>query len=1035
MERTRSVLSDLIFPRPVFSSEEKEEAEAGLWQMEGAFEAVLTADWALYEFLRALEIQPDVLLGHSTGEYAAMRAAGMLNIETDADVVEFAAELNRFHYSQGGVDSITRSSLIAVGAGFEEVSSVLDEIGGVLRLAMDNCPHQTVVVGSEGDAAKLLEEAGRRGWICERLSFDRPYHTPMFESYSEELREFLAKWIVRPPQAVLYSCTSSSTFPEGVDDSRDLAVRHWMRPVEFRRTIEKMYEDGVRIFVEAGPRGNLCAFVDDILRGRSHLAMPADTANRSSMMQLNHLVGALAVNGVSMRLERLYESRGAERILLEELGSETKARRKMKLDVGWIPMGLSDEVASRIRSKRRPVESVPESAPVVTASSARPLNRSANRLPPDAAGRPRPDAPQSATPSEDVMSAYWRTMKQFLSVQKEVMEGFLVPPSIVQVNKPALVAPRPVESSDRSSAAREGVTSRAAPLPETSEPDEGVDERTSYPVEMIDLDLDLEAESGSFQQHTESLQETDVEALSSRRTPKEVIEFLDASSDRPQARPEPPGKKSKTHAAMPFLRSIESFAVGQELEARCELDLKEDLFLHDHVLGRRPSASDSSLRGLPVVPFTMGMEMLAEAGSALEPGQKVVGLRDVRIFRWMTLDKDKLRLRLVARRETREGEVVASVQVFEETAGDNGSPRPSSMPWIEGKVVLAHDYQKPPRASEMSLAGERPSTWTTERLYEDIMFHGPLFRGVASMDKWGEDGAIATLRVLPPCGLFASTDEPALATDPVLLDQPGQVVGFWMAEHLESGYVVFPYQLDAIELYAAPGQMTEELQCRARIALVGDELVDSDLDLVDADDRVLCRFRGWKDRRFDLPRRFLRFLHRPGDEVLSERLPVRTGSQILGGRRIDVAAFPKNFFTAHRAIWQRALAHLVLSRRERQYWRDDNMLPPQRLLWLLGRVAAKDAVRSHLSDRYGITATPAEIEIVSDASGYRVAGGAWAREIPFPLTLSVSQSNGTFVAVVSDPSDLEPRDVDGGNRLVPQTREHPSSTPVEPIGE
>ena len=45
-------------------------------------------------------------------------------------------------------------------------------------------------------------------------------------------------------------------------------VEHWLRPVEFRRTIETLHDEGVRLFVEVGPRGNLTAFVEDILRGR-----------------------------------------------------------------------------------------------------------------------------------------------------------------------------------------------------------------------------------------------------------------------------------------------------------------------------------------------------------------------------------------------------------------------------------------------------------------------------------------------------------------------------------------------------------------------------------------------------------------------------------------------------------------------------------------------------------------------------------------------------------------------------------------------
>src|SRR6266704_3595692 len=98
------------------------------------------------------------------------------------------------------------------------------------------------------------------------------------------------------------------------------------------------------------------------------------------------------------------------------------------------------------------------------------------------------------------------------------------------------------------------------------------------------------------------------------------------------------------------------------------------------------------------------------------------------------------------------------------------------------------------------------------------MFHGPAFRGVASMDRWGEDGAEATLLTLPLDGLFRSHAGSSLVTDPILLDQPGQVVGFWIAEHLDHGFVVFPFHLKALHLYGPRPEPGTRLRCLARIA-------------------------------------------------------------------------------------------------------------------------------------------------------------------------------------------------------------------------
>ena len=159
------------------------------------------------------------------------------------------------------------------------------------------------------------------------------------------------------------------------------------------------------------------------------------------------------------------------------------------------------------------------------------------------------------------------------------------------------------------------------------------------------------------------------------------------------------------------------------------------------------------------------------------------------------LEEKKLTLAIAARVLEAESDVtVVSVKVSD--ANTRNAPS-----YIDGKVVLGERYPDAPSAPSFDLSEERESSWSSERLYEEIMFHGPSFRGVSSMDRWGKDGATATLSQLVPTSLFASTPSPALVTESVLLDQPGQVVGFWMAEHLERGFVVFPFQLDELELF------------------------------------------------------------------------------------------------------------------------------------------------------------------------------------------------------------------------------------------
>jgi acyl carrier protein len=564
----------------------------------------------------------------------------------------------------------------------------------------------------------------------------------------------------------------------------------------------------------------------------------------------------------------------------------------------------------------------------------------------------------------------------------------LAPPPAPQATNAAL----PAAIEDKPSAASssgEGIQQKLLEI---------VSERTGYPVDLIGLDLDLEADLGidsikrveilgSLQQQTSVVGSEDMESLSAQKTLGDVIRYLEARSNG--------SAKKASRPPLPFIRRIEKLVPGEELLASAVLDLDHDLFLRDHSLGRRLSVSDPSLTGLPVVPLTMGMEILAEAALALsgEATLKVVGLREVRAHRWMMLDRDELPLEIAARRVESPDGLLVQVKIFEGSAS-KGSPI------VEGKVLLRERYPDPPPAAGLVLAGERKSTWAPERLYEEIMFHGPRFQGVRSMERWGRDGATARLKTLPADTLFAGTDSPALALDPVLLDQPGQVVGFWTSEHLERGYVVFPFQLDALDLFRPAGPISHDLECRARIRLIGEEAVDSDLDVVALEsggERILCRFQGWKDLRFDPPRPFLRFLHDPVRETLTESRP-----EVPGAYRLRVQGFPAGFFVAHGAVWLKALSKLILGRNERRAWDGLSLPPSDRVAWLFERLLAKDAARAFLRDRQGTALAPADLELQSEAPG-RFTARAPAGET---VSVSVSRTGDDFIAKAEEARSL-----------------------------
>ena len=170
---------------------------------------------------------------------------------------------------------------------------------------------------------------------------------------------------------------------------------------------------------------------------------------------------------------------------------------------------------------------------------------------------------------------------------------------------------------------------------------------------------------------------------------------------------------------------------------------------------------------------------------------------------------------------------------------------------------------------------------------------------------------------------------------------------------------------------------------------------------------------------FDLPSKFYRLRISPRDVLLSTPwpTPIARFSTPEAFSCCRLEELSEDFLEAHGKIWQRVLAHLVLSRREREVWQSLKGPEKRKTEWLLGRVAAKDAIRLFLKEHYGMELYPADIEIAQDRYGQPLVRGAWTEELEHVPVISLSHSDGIAVAVAGDDGqcrgigvDIEPLD-------------------------
>ncbi|MBA3015728.1 MAG: polyketide synthase dehydratase domain-containing protein [Proteobacteria bacterium] len=973
--------SSFIFPPPG----EHHEAEKTIFTMAGAADAVSTANRALFRILTDLSIRPDAVVGHSTGELAALEAAGAVTLAGgEEDVLSYIRIGNSIIESLQAADDIPHGKLLAVGGiNAEQVDKVIGDSHDFLCLAMANCPHQFVLCGTDETITKAETSLRRLGAICQVLPFQRAYHTKRFQAALQRLRRLYEAAPFQRPEIPLYSCLTADRYPDQPEEIRHLALEQWVKPVRFHQTINTMYADGVRIFLEIGPRANLTGFVNDILKDQPHCAVATNAHHRSGIKQLLHALGMAAAHGVPMELSKLYSHRQAIKIdfTLQTLPDTAPGGIVLNRD---LPLLQLDGVDLSFLTKQTPMEST--------------------------AVKDMPSPPQvSAThPTNPVMDQYFQTMERFLDIQRQTMEGFLGSSSGEHervVKTPATppvsssVATRPADPTPTPTHQQNPPAAPSSPLPVAPSPTikaktlllRLVSERTGYPEEMLALDQDLEAELGidsikrveilgALGKELEGFDDNRSEQLNRLRTLGEIISFLE----------QPLQSEVNRHTLIDHVAKVVD---KTEVELESVLDLDRDIFLQDHTLGGAVSRDDKSLHGLAVMPFTMSLELLAAAAAELFPGKNLSGFRSVKSLNWIIFKKRQLQITVLAQKTKESNQGLARLFI---------GPRHAGQAAMEGTVLFSDALSR--GISEED--DQADPSWTADgipdQLYPLALFHGLAFQNIGKVRRWGKGGAAATLTIQHHVPLFRDKSSDLLSS-PLHLDAAGQVVGLWAAHFIPNQYVIFPVAAEEIDFYAAAN--SNDTTCLTKSATEGDA-IRSDIILSDEDGSLKCRIKGLRHKRINMPE-YLHHFRGSRDVMLSRPWPLPHNQPIDNSCLACsiLSAGQLDFTGADGDVLREVIAHIILSRQERKLWYGLSYPETRRTEWLLARLACKEAIRRLLCQQGCKDVWPADIIIVADEKGQPQANGPWIEKLRWTPRISLSHSQGNVVALAARLSD------------------------------
>ncbi|MFB6576014.1 type I polyketide synthase [Streptomyces sp. NPDC056402] len=285
-EATGFDIGDLLYGEASTAEGDAEETGRRLASTEVCQPLLGTVQIAATRLLAGFGIAPDLVLGHSVGEFAAAAAAGAL---TDEDTVRLLVHRGA---TLREAESGLRGGMLAVQTDKETCRRLVNGIDDVW-LACFNQPRQVVVSGTPHGLDAMRQACAEAGVVTVALDVSNAFHSPRLAAADEKMRTDLAERPVSSPVLPFVSSVNAEvcTDPERL---RELWARHASAPVQFGDAVRTAYDQGARVFLQVTGGNSLLTSVRRNLTDHGdvhvvHVAGAAPDGGRSFVRALARL--------------------------------------------------------------------------------------------------------------------------------------------------------------------------------------------------------------------------------------------------------------------------------------------------------------------------------------------------------------------------------------------------------------------------------------------------------------------------------------------------------------------------------------------------------------------------------------------------------------------------------------------------------------------------------------------------------------------------------------------------------------------------
>lgn len=226
--------------------------------------AITAVNLSCLVMLREKGLTPDLVAGHSLGEYSALYAAGIVDL---ADTFRLVAERGRLMQREAGKHP--GGMVAAIGLDLKAIKQLVAEVKGegVVAVANHNTPAQIVVTGQKETLPKLMAKISAAGGKVIPLRVSGAWHSPLLRDAIHDYEAFMEGITFHKPSIpILFNATAGLAEEPG--EIRKIMSRQICAPVLWYEIMQKMLADGASVFVEVGPK--------KVLSGLLKKSLPAD---------------------------------------------------------------------------------------------------------------------------------------------------------------------------------------------------------------------------------------------------------------------------------------------------------------------------------------------------------------------------------------------------------------------------------------------------------------------------------------------------------------------------------------------------------------------------------------------------------------------------------------------------------------------------------------------------------------------------------------------------------------------------------------